>query len=320
MAAASGNTLGGVAADLNGDGWPDLYVANDMTPNRLWINRRDGTFADEALFAGVALNWQGEAEASMGVDAGDFDGDGDDDLFMTHLTGETNTLYLNDGAGVFRDRTLAAGLDAPSWRQTAFGTLWFDYDNDGWLDLLAVNGAVRVIEEQAQAGDPLPLKQPNQLFRNLGDGTFRELTAEAGEDFAGLEVSRGAAFGDVDNDGDTDVLVTNNAGPARLLINQVGQRRSWLGLRLDPAGTRSSTGSRVAVFVASRPPLWRRSRTDGSYASANDPRVLVGLGDAASVARLRLVRPDGRRVEWRQLPTGAFVNVAAASGASGGGK
>ena len=152
-----GPGLGVIAADFNDDDLLDIYVANDGRPNQLWLNQGDGTFVDDALFAGVALNRDGLAEASMGVDAGDFDRDGDEDLFITHLMGETNTLYVNEGAGLFVDRTVEAGLAVASLPYTSFGMAWFDYDNDSWLDLLILNGSVRILEELHNAGDPLPL-------------------------------------------------------------------------------------------------------------------------------------------------------------------
>ena len=310
-----GPAMGVVAADLDADGWPDLYVANDMQENQLWINRQDGTFVNDALLAGVALNQAGAVEAGMGVDAGDIDNDGDDDLFLTHLEAQTNTLYVNDGAAMFEDRSTMSGLGATSVPSTGFGALWFDYDSDGWLDVLAVNGAVTTIKALVEAGDPHPLRQPNQLFRNLGGGRFADVTAEAGAAFALSEVSRGAAFGDLDNDGDIDVVVTNNAGPVRLLVNEVGSRNRWLGLRLvggDPP--RDMLGARVGVFRAGGPPLWRRARTDGSYASAHDPRVLVGLGSAASVERVQVVWPGGRVEEWTGLAVNQYRTLTEGTG------
>ncbi|HUP41670.1 MAG TPA: CRTAC1 family protein [Thermoanaerobaculia bacterium] len=311
---ARGPGLGVVAADLDGDGWIDLFVANDGQVNFLWRNQGDGRFRDDALLAGVALNRSGRAEASMGADAGDFDADGDLDLFVTHLEGETNTLYVNDGSGLFEDRSLESGLGAPSFPFTSFGAGWIDFDNDGWLDLLVASGAVRVLEEQARAGDPYPLKQRRQLFRNVpapggGGRRFEEVGAEAGEVFALAEVGRGAAFGDVDGDGAVDALLANNNGPARLLINRIGQHRPWLGLELrGPAGG-PAIGALAEVARAGAPALLRRVRTDGSYASASDPRMLVGLGEAAEVREVRIRWPDGRRERWLELAAGRWFTL-----------
>ena len=310
MAREYGPALGVVASDVNGDGWPDIYVANDMRENLLWINRRDGTFKNDALLAGVALNQAGAVEAGMGVDAGDFDNDGDEDLFITNLGTQTNTLYVNNGSGVFDDRTAMSGLGPPSLPFTGFGTLFFDYDNDGWLDLLVVNGAVFTKKALAQAKDPHPLHERNQLYRNLGNGRFEEVSARAGAVFQLSEVSRGAAFGDLDNDGDMDVVITNNGGPVRLLLNNIGNRNHWLGLWLvGGKPPRDMLGARVGVFRSEGPPLWRRARTDGSYASAHDPRVLVGLGRAASVPRVRVVWPSGRVEEWTNLAVDQYLTL-----------
>jgi len=295
-----GHGLGVVTADFDGDGWIDIYVANDGDPNQLWINQKDGTFKNEALLAGAALNRNGQAEAGMGIDAGDFDGNGTEDIFVTHLMDETNTLYMNLGKANFEDRTREAGLGMPGRRFTGFGTLFFDYDNDGWLDLLVANGAVQLLPELISRGDPYPLGQPNQLFHNTGKGGFVEVVDQAGAAFQLLEVSRGAAFGDIDNDGDTDVLITNNSGPARLFLNQVGNRNHWLGLRLVGKNVnRDMLGARVEIVITTNNVLWRRARTDGSYLSANDPRVLVGLGSAVKVEAVRVHWPDGRTEEWK---------------------
>jgi len=302
---AYGGALGVVAADFNGDRWPDIYVANDGVANQLWINQKDGRFVNEALLAGAAVNKDGMAEASMGVDAGDFDGDGDDDLFMTHLRQETNTLYVNDGQGWFEDRSVSMGLANPSFAYTGFGTAWIDYDNDGWLDLLAVNGAVRKLQALVDISDPYPLHQTNQLFHNQGDGSYLEVTESAGPAFAASLVSRGAAFGDLDQDGDADVVISNNAGPARVLINQIGSESGWIGLRLLTAdGRRDAYGARVEI-EAERP-LWRRVRADGSYASSNDPRVLAGLGKTAKPVTVKVIWPDGTEERYADLAPGRY--------------
>ena len=207
------------------------------------------------------------------------------------------------------------GLAPPSLPYTGFGTAWFDFDNDGWLDLLVANGAVRAIEALVRAKDPHPLRQRNQLFRNLGNGRFEEVTGRAGAVFELSEVSRGAAFGDVDNDGDVDVLVTNNNGPARLLINHVGQRNRWVGLRLvGGPGPRDMLGARVGVFRDAGPTLWRRARADGSYASANDPRVVVGLGESATVRRIRVIWPSGQVEDWTDIAVGRWNTLEEGTG------
>ena len=175
IALEADGALGVVCADFNGDGWIDIYVANDGRSNHLWINKHDGTFRNEALLAGCALNKEGHAESSMGVDAGDFDNDGDEDLFMTNLNGEKSTLMVNNGKGWFEDRSFEVGLAVPSKPYTGFGTAFFDYDNDGWLDLLTVNGEVRTIEALARIGDRYPLSQRKQLFHNLANGNFEQV-------------------------------------------------------------------------------------------------------------------------------------------------
>jgi len=302
-----GHGLGVVTADFNNDGWIDIYVANDGDQNQLWINQKNGRFVNDALLAGCAVNRNGQAEAGMGVDAGDFDGNGTDDIFITHLMDETNTLYLNLGEGLFEDRTREAGLGMPGRRFTGFGTFFFDYDNDGWLDLFVANGAVQLLPELVRQRNPFPLGQPDQLFRNTGKGSFVEIVDEP--EFALLEVGRGAAFGDVDNDGDTDFLVTNNNGPARLFLNQVGNRNHWLGLRLVGKAGRDMLGAQVEVVVDDKRSLRRRVRTDGSYLSGNDPRVLAGLGAVTRVKAVRVRWPDGAVEEWKELIVDRYTTL-----------
>jgi hypothetical protein len=307
LAGEAGPVLGVSTADFNGDGWMDIFVAVDGQENQLWINQRNGTFKNMALLAGVALSASGKADASMGVDAGDFDNDGDEDLFMTELTGEGSNLYVNDGSGMFRDMSASSGLGPSSLPYTGFGTAWFDFDNDGWLDILAVNGTVVASEGVKR---PFPYDQRKLLFRNLRNGRFEDVTSRAGAVFRLSEVGRGAAFGDIDNDGDTDVVVGNDAGPVRLLINNVGSHHHWLGLRLvGEHAPRDMLGARVQVIRKDGPALWRRARADGSYASANDPRVLVGLGDSTEVPRVRVVWPDGRVEEWPAVAIDRYTTL-----------
>ena len=251
MARDFGPALGVSTADFNGDGWIDIFVANDQKENQLWINLGNGTFENRALTSGVALDGAGVAKANMGVDAGDFDNDGDEDLLTTVLTREKNPLFVNDGTGRFEDRSMPSGIGTASHPNTGWGVAWLDVDNDGWLDLLAVNGLVKQDLDALSAENPFPYQQRNQLLRNLTDGRFEDVTNRAGRGFALKEVGRGAAFGDVDNDGDVDVLVANSGGPARLLINGIGDRSHWLGLRLVGGDRgRDMVGARVAVIRA----------------------------------------------------------------------
>ncbi|MFQ5708857.1 MAG: CRTAC1 family protein [bacterium] len=315
VVSAYGPGLGIAVADFNGDGWPDIYVANDGRENLLWLNEEGRYFQNHAVISGTAVNNAGATEASMGVNAADFDGDGDIDLFMTHLTRETNTLYINYGMALFQDRTLTSGLAAASLPYTGFGTVDFDYDNDGWLDVFVANGHVGIIQEEAQRGDPFPLKQVNQFFRNLGQGRF-EMISSTDDPVLGLEeVSRGAAMGDVDNDGDTDLLLVNNNGPARLLRNEVGQKQTWLGLRLVGAVTRRDMlGSRVALVRTDGSTLWRRVHVDGSYCSAHDPRVLFGLGKSGSYKAVRVYWTGGDVEEWTDLDIGQYHTLTQGTG------
>jgi enediyne biosynthesis protein E4 len=313
IARTTGAGLGVSIGDYNGDGWLDIYVANDATPNQLWINRGDGTFVDEGLFSGAAFNAAGNPEGSMGIASGDVNANGHEDLFITNLVGETFVLYENDGHGSFEDVRARWGLAQPTAPYTGFGTDWFDYDNDGWLDLFVANGAVNIIE--AQRGAPMPFRMLNQLFRHTGAGRFVEKTADAGPAFAWKEVSRGAAFGDIDNDGDIDIVVTNNAGPVRLLINQAAAGHHWLLVRLDQeSGNRFGMGAWIGLERAGRPTLWRRAKTDGSYLSASDLRVHFGLGASPEVDALRVRWPDAVEERWTGIEVDRVVTLRRGTG------
>jgi hypothetical protein len=307
-----GPALGVVTADVNGDGWIDIYVANDGEPNLLWINQRGRTFKESALLAGAAMTAEGKAESSMGVDAGDFDGDGDDDLVMTELTGQGANLYVNDGSASFRDASAASSLGALSLPYTGWGTTWFDFDNDGWLDLLIVNGTI--VANEGRTSRPFPYDQRKMLLRNSGNGRFENVTDRAGAAFTLSESGRGAAFGDIDNDGDVDVVVGNDAGRLRLLVNNIGNRNHWLGMKIVGAHGRDMLGARVAVIRSGGPALWRRVRSDGSYASANDSRVLVGLGPSAEKPNVQVRWPGGHVEEWTALDVDRWTTLKEGSG------
>ncbi|MXX76477.1 MAG: CRTAC1 family protein [Holophagales bacterium] len=322
-AARPGNGLGILAADLDGDRRLDFYVANDLMPNHLWLNGGNGELIEEGLISGAALNADGEAEASMGVAAGDYDGDGDLDLFLTHFHRETNTLYRNDsqpGAVQFRDRTNATGLGRPSWDATSFGTAFVDIDSDGWLDLAAVNGAVTFAAGRPRTeDDPFPLDQPNQAFLNVagGGGGRRFEPAPTGLlDGATPFVSRGLAAGDIDNDGDTDLVITNNNGPARLLLNRADADTGWFGVApvLDTSrGRRPASGVTVRVHRTGATPLVRVAGGGGSYASWGDPRVAVPAGDTR-VGRIEVQWTDGAVEEWPAPPLRAYTPLVRGTG------
>ena len=294
MAADFGGALGAVADDFDGDGWPDLYVANDSRPNQLWINQRNGTFRNTAAGAGAALGSDGLAKASMGVDAGDFDNDGDDDIIVTTLTGQGSNLFVNQGGGLFDEQSARLGIHAPSLPYTGFGTAWFDFDNDGWLDLFSANGLVE------SRGNTQPISQRMQLFRNLR-GRFEDVTDRAGRVFSMSGIGRGAAFGDIDNDGDTDIVVANDNGPARLLVNQVGTRNHWIGLRLVGSdGRREMVGARVECVDG----RWVDQVATGSHrrqfrvgrGSARDRRARA-FGRFSPRGQSALARRPGGRVD-----------------------
>ncbi len=307
-----GNGLGVVCADLDDDGWVDIFVANDAMPNRLWTNRRDGSFEDTALAAGVATNRDGRNEAGMGVAAGDFDGDGDLDLFLTHESGETNTLYVNLGGGLFEDATSRLRLATSSRPFAGFGCGWIDHDLDGRPDLVVVNGAVRTMP--ALVGMPHPFHQGDQLFRNEAAG-FVERTEGSGLDSGAPTTGRGLALGDLDNDGDVDIVTTSNSGPLRVLRNDTPTDVKRLRLKLvGTTSPRDASGSRVEAVLDDGTRLVRRLGTDGSYLSASDPRLCFAIGATRSVRSVTVRWTSGAVERWDAVGTEAIVTLREGDG------
>jgi len=291
--------LGLVCLDANEDGWQDVYVANDAYPNQLWINEGTGevSFRDDSLIMGVAYNLHGQAQAGMGVITEDLDGNGAPDIFLTHLTNEANTLYSNfGGTAGYRDESGASGLGPSSMPYTGFGIVAFDAELDGDLDLFIANGRVNVARPVPGSMLPPPwntLPEANLFYLNDGGGRFERPDNEAGALVSSLDISRAAAGGDIDGDGDVDLLVANLLGPARIYRNDAPRSGSWLSVRArDPDLKRDALGARISLVIGDRR-LQRQVTTASSYLTSQSPVVHFGFGEARSVDRIEVRWPDG---------------------------
>ena len=316
-----GKGLGVVFGDCNGDGWPDLYVANDLVRNFLFVNNGDGTFEEVALRAGTSFGQDGKVEAGMGADFGDYDNDGDLDITVTNFQKEPNSLYRNEGNGFFANETFASGIGLISLPPLGFGTGFFDYDNDGLLDLFVANGHVLDNVELFDRSTTYP--QANQLLRNLGLGrygkfTFADVTAASGPGMQLVQPSRGSATGDYDNDGDLDLLVINLGETAVLLRNDGGNRDNWISIEAEGvASSRDGIGARVRV-VSGNLAQTREVRGSRSYLSQSDLRVHFGLGERTLVDSILISWPAGGNDLVTGVRANQFLLVREGSGAAGG--
>jgi hypothetical protein len=296
LAAKPGPGLGVVCADFDGDGWPDIFVANDGQANHLWVNRHDGTFAEEAAERGLAVNRLGATEANMGIALGDVSGNDLFDVFVTHLTMESNTLWVQWPRGRYSDHSSVAGLARPLWHGTGFGTVLGDFDQDGALDLAVVNGRVaRAAKPEDESLGPhwSLYAERNQLFTGNGGGKFRDVSRQESALCGRYNVARGLAYGDYDGDGALDLLVTTVADKARLYRNVAPDRGHWLMVRaVDPKlGGRDAYGAEVRVKAGEQ--SWRRLVNPGSsYLTSNDVRVHFGLGATERIDEIEVRWPD----------------------------
>jgi len=334
IAAKVGAGLGVVCADFNGDDWPDIYVANDGQANFAWINRHDGTFQEEAVLSGIAYDGLGRGQGSMGLAVADLNNDGKLDLLATHLEGESNALYLTrDGSG-FQESSRDWGLAEVSFPLTGFGVSLIDIEHDGDLDIAVVNGRVRrSVTARQRANDPSrvgPGGQPatpvlnddwagygesNQLFINDGTGRFSANHFVDNPFCSPAEISRGLAYGDIDNDGDIDLLITNVNGPARLYRNESRKQGHWLMVRVvvKEWGGRDAYGALITVIAQGK--RWRRLANPGSsYLTSNDPRVHFGIGQATHVDSIEVQWPDGSREEFAGCKSDQFVVLTRGEG------
>ena len=309
----TGKGLGVTCGDYDNDGRVDIYVANDTTPNFLYRNMGDGTFMDLGVIAGVAYNENGVAEGGMGVDFGDYNNDGFLDIFVTNFSRETNTLYRNNSNGIFTDVTYIAHLGDPSFLKLGFGTKFFDADNDGDQDLFVANGHVySTVESQS---DTIEYAQTNQLFLNTGKSAFLDVSEGAGAYFSMKRVTRGAAFGDYDNDGDTDIFVVNLNQKAFLLRNDGGNRNNWL--KIETVGVKSNRdgiGARITVATRSHTQI-KEVQAGSSYLSGQDLRLIFGLGVDTEAREIKITWPSGLEQTLTAVKANQFLIITEGVGA-----
>lgn len=311
----TGKSLGVAMLDYDNDGWMDLFVANDTEPNKLYHNNHNGTFTDVAVQVGVAFSESGRVRAGMGVDAGDYDGSGWQSLVIGNFTNESMSLYRNDGSGLFVDEEISSGIRQMSLQALTFGCFFFDYDLDGRLDIFAANG--HVSDDISVVQPTLKYAQPAILFHNSGNRKFEDASAKVGPAMQQPVVGRGAAYLDYDNDGDLDLVITANNGPARLLRNENGNQNDMLRVKL--VGTRSNRdgiGARVTVTTSSGTRLFRMVKTGSSYASQSELPLTFGLGtpQAGRTVGLEIVWPSGQKDSLSKIGANQFITVKEGSG------
>jgi hypothetical protein len=306
--------LGIAILDANSDGWPDILLANDTQPNKLYLNQRNGTFEEKGVSAGIAFSEDGVARAGMGVDAADYDRSGRASVIIANFANQMLSLYHNEGNGLFVDEAPTSEVGRATLLTLGFGCFFFDYDNDGWLDILVANGHIENEIERVQKR--VTYAEPPHVFRNLGGGKFQEATQSLGPAFASPKVARGAAYADIDNDGFLDVLITTNGGRAYLFHNQGGTNRS---LRIKLAGTKSNRdGIGAVVHVASgKDQQWQVMRSGSSYLSQSELVLTFGMGSAARADSVEVQWPNGQVDKVPNVGAGETITIQEGKGVIG---
>jgi hypothetical protein len=299
--------LGVTVIDFDNDGWPDIFVSNDTQPNKLYHNNKNGTFREQGVSAGVAFGEDGVARGAMGVDWSDYDRSGRPDLLVGNFSNQMLSLYHNEGNGLFVDEAPRSSLGRDSLLSLAFGVFFFDYDLDGYPDILAANGHIE--EEIGRVQPKIKYQEPPLLFRNLGSKKFENVSNAVGADFTKPLVGRGAIYGDFDHDGDLDVLLTSNNGPAHLYRNDGGNKNKWISIRT--AGTKSNRdgiGASVTITSASGK-QWNVVRSGSSYASQSDLALVFGLGQDPVVASIEVTWPSGTKQNFANIAANQFITI-----------
>jgi hypothetical protein len=313
VAEPTSKSLGIAVFDYNSDGWPDIFVANDTQPNRLYRNNKNGTFSEEGMLAGVAYGEDGVARGAMGVDTADYDRSGRAHLLVGNFSNQMLGLYHNEGTGLFVDEAPSSTIGRASLLTLAFGVFFFDYDLDSHPDILAANGHIE--EEIGRVQPKVQYKEPPLLFRNLGKRKFENVSSAVGPEFTRPIVARGAAHGDIDRDGDLDVLFTTNHGPAYLFRNDGGNNNNWLCVKTSGTkSNRNGIGALVRVESAASGRQWQMVRSGSSYCSQSDLALTFGLGRDAMVSTLEIEWPSGTRQKLTNIQANQFITVDEAKG------
>lgn len=304
---ANSKTLGIATFDANGDGWIDLFLANDTQPNKLYRNNKNGTFTEEAVASGVAFGEDGVARGAMGVDAADYDRSGRAHLLVGNFSNQMLGLYRNEGTGLFVDEAPRSTVGRASLLSLAFGVFFFDYDLDGMLDIFAANG--HIDEEIGRVQPKVQYKQSPLLFRNLGQSKFADVTRQMGADFQRPIVARGAAYADIDHDGDLDVLITTNHGSAYLFRNDIAAKNHWIAVKLTGTKSNRSALGAIVRVQSQQGKQWRMVHSGSSYCSQSDLALTFGIGKDASIAAIEVEWPSGAKQRLANVKPDQTLNI-----------